>query len=498
MRTNAVFSALSPLLLLAFLSGCGSKTSETGESGLPDDTGDTADTADTATPGDTADTADTADTGAPGPIDADGDGYDASVDCDDENAAINPGAVELCDGFDNNCDEVVDPDDSWWDESFPYRVPVSIHLPKNEVTATPVAIDVDFRVALDALGEERAFEADGLRVVLQDCALGLPEMPSQFLDGWAALFEKQVSHQEPLGDEAGVVVFLYDEDSDLSTLESAPSGGVVHASLYVGFDKTPPSYSTAVATTSDSITSGTTSASFDASRGGLLSSLSINGSDTLASQADAEFGNGPYLGNWNALPASDSGTVTVLESGPIFASIEASGGRANEAGAYDYSYVYWVFAGRPELWSKTHEITTEDATIDHAMDFTNGIRPWEARHDNLVGGTTRTGTGMGAPWADVTLGELGISFGFVRAPSYLTMQAWDAETTGRLYHVVAANDYAPFGLGTPVVIPAETSFIDHCVQFLLPHVTDFEGVQDQLFGLMAGVDTTMANAEGLP
>jgi hypothetical protein len=132
------------------------------------------------------------------------------------------------------------------------------------------------------------------------------------------------------------------------------------------------------------------------------------------------------------------------------------------------------------------------------MDFTNGIRPWEARHDTLVGGTTQTGTGMGASWADVTLGELGISFGFVRAPAYLTMQAWDAETEGRLYHVVAANDYAPFGLGTPVVIPAETSFIDNCVQFLLPHATDFEGAQDQLFGLMAGVDTTVSSGEALP
>ena len=489
MRTNEVMTALSPLLLLAFLSGCGSKSSETGETGLPDDSGDTAET---GAPDDTGDTGD------PDPIDADGDGYDASVDCDDDNAAINPGAVELCDGFDNNCDEVVDPDDSWWDESFPYRIPVSIHVPKNEVAAAPVALDVDFRVALDALGEARAFEPDGLRVVLQDCALGLPEVPSQFLDGWTALFEKQASHQEPLEDEAGVVAFVYDEDSDLSTVESAPSGAVVHAALYVGFDKAAPSYTTAVATTSDSITSGTTAASFDASRGGLLSSLSLNGSDTLASQADAEFGNGPYLGNWNALPASDSGTVTVLESGPIFAALEASGSRSNEAGAYDYSYVYWMFAGRPELWSKTHEITTEDSTIDHAMDFTNGIRPWEARHDNLVGGTTQTGTGMGAPWADVTLGDLGVSFGFVRAPSYLTMQAWDAETTGRLYHVVAANDYAPFGLGTPVVIPADTSFIDHCVQFLLPHATDFEGVQEQLFGLMAGADTAVANGEALP
>ncbi len=47
-------------------------------------------------------------TPAPVYYDRDGDGYTSDVDCNDYNSTIHPGADELCDGLDNDCDGFVD------------------------------------------------------------------------------------------------------------------------------------------------------------------------------------------------------------------------------------------------------------------------------------------------------------------------------------------------------------------------------------------------------
>ena len=43
-----------------------------------------------------------------GPVDADRDGFDDTVDCDDTDPLVNPDATETCDLVDNDCDDIVD------------------------------------------------------------------------------------------------------------------------------------------------------------------------------------------------------------------------------------------------------------------------------------------------------------------------------------------------------------------------------------------------------
>ncbi len=55
-------------------------------------------------------------TGVGGVVDDDGDGYPSDEDCDDGDAATHPGATEICDGIDNDCDDSVDEGvmDTWY------------------------------------------------------------------------------------------------------------------------------------------------------------------------------------------------------------------------------------------------------------------------------------------------------------------------------------------------------------------------------------------------
>lgn len=92
-------------------------------------------------------------------IDADGDGILAADDCDDTNSAVNPDALERCNGIDDNCDGVIDEGvtvtfyadvdaDTFGDPNAPIE---ACALPDGAVTNTSDCDDTDFDVNPDVI-----------------------------------------------------------------------------------------------------------------------------------------------------------------------------------------------------------------------------------------------------------------------------------------------------------------------------------------------------------
>ncbi len=105
------------------------------------------------------------------PVDADGDSWTSDEDCDDSDASVSPGAVEVCDGIDNNCDGVVDPpdasgsqtfytdadDDGFGDAAYPVQ---ACSVPEGAVANLADCDDTDPSVNPDALEVCDGFDND--------------------------------------------------------------------------------------------------------------------------------------------------------------------------------------------------------------------------------------------------------------------------------------------------------------------------------------------------
>ncbi|MFT4977828.1 MAG: hypothetical protein ACI8S6_003735, partial [Myxococcota bacterium] len=293
------------------------------------------------------------------------------------------------------------------------------------------------------------------------------------------------------GDESGAVVFLYDEDGDYSGLETLSAGSTVEMALYFGGSESAPSYSTDLASSSSALSTSLTDAAFDSAAGGMLSSLLHDSAPDLMSQADSCCGNSIYISSWGTDPQDGSGTLVEEASGPIFAAVSATGSRSSSAGSYDYTHTYWMFAGRPELYSRVYQETTSATTLSHGGDYTSGVRPWESISDDLTdSSTTFTVDTTDYLYADASDGSWGVAFAYVQPPDHLaSLTFYDP------YLIAMGNDYAAPSGTTPGSMASGTAYFDHVVMVVLPHAGAYSDVQPTLDGLVEGLTDSAAAPE---
>lgn len=279
--------------------------------------------------------------------DGDGDGVAAGEDCDDADATVFPGAVEVCNGRDDNCDGVVDPPDAWPSATTTHRA--SLLLSGAPLAGAAWVLEVD-PIALGLPAES----ASRLHVREGGCAG--TDHPVQVIPGLAGL----------LGDGPHTTA---SPSFTLVLPASVPAD--VPLVLSVGDEMVAP-----VATVSAGpsfLQNAHVDVQFDAEHGGLPLVLAPVGGPSTGDLSRGA-GNGAYVGDWSSVPANAPAMMSVLVDGPLLGVVEASGVYASVGWRWT-----WALLGEsPVLVLKMHLFADTDLTLDHPGDWSNGVRPFQA------------------------------------------------------------------------------------------------------------------------
>jgi len=390
-------------------------------------------------------------------------------DCDDLNPLVHAGALQRCDGVDNDCDGVVD-NTGWFAPEQTVRIPLEVPAAAAQVSGPVWIVDVDFQAALDALGIPGPFDPASLTAAVQDCVAGGTAVPVAFADGVVGLLDGG-EPTDPVNDGHGSVHILWPDGT-------VHPGEPVSLALYFGG---PATASPGLAVDPRGWDGPQGEVVIDPDRGGLLDDIIPARGPNVLSQADASAGNGTAQGGVWA-QAIAPGTTTVIEGGPQIAVVHATA----TAGAIETRLWWWGYAAHPAIYARVDWQAVASLSIDAPGDAGLAIRPVQITAPGLPDAVASTGPG----WVGHADGSWGAAVGWAVPPATPSERACD--DTGCW---LAASEVAP--LAAAATLLSGTVLVDHRVAVFLPTAGD-PALDVVLPGLLAPVTPTAAPAEARP
>ncbi|MEZ4319135.1 MAG: putative metal-binding motif-containing protein [Myxococcota bacterium] len=356
-------------------------------------------------------------------------------DCNDFDDTVAPGAVELCNGVDDDCDGAIDAADAPLVAGPRTSLGLSAAL---DVEAPVFTALVDLQTAYGDAGGSGPLDPSRLRAVVGTCGAGLADLPVRFLDDLDGLSTPGLP-----GDGSGLLVVVYDPDGDPATRDAFPAG-TEDAWLYFA----------------PGVGAGSAQASAAFVSSGVLAA-DLDGSLAITGLSTGELSQGTFRPRLET-PAGSLGLGTasavLVDAHPAVSRVQAVGASTNAVGSFGWTAEWLVISGQPVLYGSLTMESLADTTLVDPIDWRSGVVSFSAG----LGGTP---SALGPDWLYSGASD-GVALRVVQADGIGLAQPGYFEVRGSA---------APGVSGPSATVPAGVALADTRLRIVADALSDVPG-----------------------